>query len=229
MTALTQRATDDTPHVSDNLTWTAAILAGGRATRLEGRNKAALRVGRAAVLERQLTVLRAVVGRTVIIANDEAPYRSYDVPIIPDLVPGAGALGGVYTAIQSVWTAHTLVVACDMPFLSVSFLSHLVEAGRDVDIAIPRTVRGYEPLCATYSRRCAAFLRRRIEAKLLKISDVPASAGDLTIRELGPDEIAQYDRDDLLFFNINTADDYARAIDLEARFSVSLGGTTSSS
>jgi molybdenum cofactor guanylyltransferase len=198
--------------------WTAAILAGGQAKRLEGRNKAALRLGQSAVLERQLAVLRGVVDRTVIIANDEAPYRSYGVPIVPDLAPGTGALGAVYTAIQSVRAAHTLVVACDMPFLSVPFLSHLVEAGRDVDIAIPRTARGYEPLCATYSRRCAALLHRQIEAKQLKVTGLLASAQGLTVRELGPDEIAQYGRDDLLFFNINTADDYARAMNIEAAF-----------
>ena len=196
--------------------WTAAILAGGQSKRLDGRNKAALRLGGCPVLERQLAVLREVVDRTVIVANDEAPYRSYGVPIVPDLAPGTGALGAVYTAIQSVWAAHTLVVACDMPFLSVPFLSHLVAAGCDVDIAIPRTASGYEPLCATYSRRCAAVLRSRIEARQLKVSDLLASTQRLTIRELGPEEIAQYGRDDLLFFNINTADDYARAIAIEA-------------
>ena len=165
--------------------WVAAILAGGQAKRLEGRNKAALRLGREAVLERQLAVLRQVVDRTVIIANDEAPYRLYGVPIIPDLTPGAGALGGVYTAIQSAQAARTLVVACDMPFLSVPFLSHLVEAGRDVDIAIPRAAHGYEPLCATYSQRCAAVLKSRIEAGQLKVADVVANPQGLTIREIG--------------------------------------------
>ena len=195
---------------------TAAILAGGQATRFGGRNKAALRLGRDVVLERQLAVLRRVVDRTVIIANDGSPYRSYGVPVIPDLAPGTGALGGIYTAIQSASTAHTLVVACDMPFLSAPLLAHLVEAGRDVDIAIPRTSRGYEPLCATYSRRCAPLLQRRIEAKQLKVMDLLASDHGLSIRELGPDEIDQYGRDDLLFFNINTAEDYARAIDLDA-------------
>jgi molybdopterin-guanine dinucleotide biosynthesis protein A len=193
---------------------TAAILAGGNATRFGGRNKAALRLGPDVVLERQLAVLRRVVDRTVIIANDEAPYRSYDVPVIPDLAPGTGALGGIYTAIKSAPTAYTLVVACDMPFLSAPLLAHLVEAGRDVDIAIPKTSRGYEPLCATYSRRCAPVLQRRIEAQQLKVTDLLASDHGLSIRELGPDVIDQYGREDLLFFNINTAEDYAKALEL---------------
>ena len=195
---------------------TAAVLAGGQATRFGGRNKTALRLGPDAVLERQLAVLRRVADQTVIIANDPTPYRSYGAPIIPDLAPGCGALGAIYTAIQSTSASHTLVVACDMPFLGVPFLAHLIEASRDVDIAIPRTARGYEPLCAVYSRRCAAVLQRRIEAKQLKVADLVASDHGLVIRELGSDEIDQYGREELLFFNINTAEDYARAIDLDA-------------
>ena len=155
--------------------------------------------------------------RIVIIANDGTPYESYGVPIIPDLAPGAGAIGAVYTAVLSGSSAHTLVVACDMPFLGVPFLAHLIDAGRDVDIAIPRTAHGYEPLCATYSRRCAAVLQRQIEAKQLKVTDLLASDHGLSVHELGPDEIDQYGPDDLLFFNINTAEDYARAIDLDAQ------------
>src|SRR4051812_18653481 len=195
---------------------TAAILAGGLATRFGGRNKAALRLGRAAVLERQLAVLRRGGGPVVILPNDGTPYESYGVPIIADLAPGAGAIGAVYTAIVSGSSAHTLVVACDMPFLSVPFLAHLIDAGRNVDIAIPRTAHGYEPLCATYSRQCAAVLQRRIEAKQLKVTDLLVSDHGLSIRELCSDEIDQYGRDDLLFFNINTAEDYARAMDLDA-------------
>jgi molybdopterin-guanine dinucleotide biosynthesis protein A len=191
---------------------TAAILAGGRATRLEGRNKASLQVGGFTILERQLAVLRQVVDRTIIIANDPTPYHAYDVRIVPDLAPCSGALGGVYTAIMSSRSARTLVLACDMPFLAASFLAHLIEAGETADIAIPRTARGYEPLCATYSHRCAGVIRSRINAMQLKISDVFLSARrELTVREIGPHEIARYDHHSRMFLNINTAGDHARA------------------
>ena len=174
--------------------------------------------GRAAILDRQVAIPGAVVDRLVIVATDDAPYRSYGVPILLDLVPGAGPLGAVDTAIQSAPTARTLIVACDMPFLSVRFLTHLVAVGSDVDIAIPRTACGYEPLCATYSRRCASPLQRLLEAKRFKVTDVLAGTRGLTVRELGPAEIVPFGRDEMLFFNINTPDDYARAIDLAAEY-----------
>ena len=197
--------------------WTAAILAGGQSRRLGGRNKADLRLGDASLLDRQLALLREVVGPTVIIANDVQRYSACGVPVVPDLTPGAGALGAVYTAIQSAQTDRTLIVACDMPFLSVPLLAYLVAAGQASDIAIPRTARGYEPLCATYSRRCANGLLALIEAGRLRLSGVVGIPG-LLVRELGPGELASFGREDELFFNINTPDDYARATDLVGEY-----------
>ena len=195
--------------------WTGAILAGGRSRRLGGRNKAALTIGGATVLDRQLARLRRVVDRTIIVADDAASFAWTGLPVIPDLTPGDGALGALRTAIHAAQTDRTLVIACDMPFVSEALLRGLVDAGRAADIAIPRTARGYEPLCATYSRRCAGEMARLIGEQRFKLSEVALIPG-LIIRELGPDELEPFGPEELLFFNINTSDDYARAIDLDA-------------
>ncbi|HTL01917.1 MAG TPA: molybdenum cofactor guanylyltransferase [Vicinamibacterales bacterium] len=195
--------------------WTGAILAGGRSRRLGGRNKAALKIGDATVLDRQLARLRGVVDRTIIVAGDAAPFAWTGLPVIPDLRPGDGALGALRTAVHAAQTDRTLVMACDMPFVTEALLGYLVDAGRAADIAIPRTRRGYEPLCATYSRRCADEMARLIAERRFKLSEVALIPG-LIIRELGPDELRPFGPEELLFFNINTSDDYARAIDLDA-------------
>ncbi len=195
--------------------WTGAILAGGRSRRLGGRNKAALKIGDATVLDRQLARLRGVVDRTIIVAGDAAPFAWTGLPVIPDLRPGDGALGALRTAVHAAQTDRTLVMACDMPFVTEALLGYLVDAGRAADIAIPRTTRGYEPLCATYSRRCADEMARLISERRFKLSEVALIPG-LIIRELGPDELGPFGPEELLFFNINTSDDYARAIELDA-------------
>ena len=191
-----------------------AILAGGRATRLGGRNKAGLRLGQDTLLDRQLSIARRLTHRVIIIANDAGPFMECDVPIFGDVVPGSGSFGGVYTAICATGSARTLVLACDMPFITAAFLAYLMARGESVDIAIPRTSRGYEPLCATYSRRCVRMMRRRIDAGQLKISDAIADTEELTVREIGPAEIAPHDQPSRLFCNINTPEDYARALEL---------------
>jgi molybdopterin-guanine dinucleotide biosynthesis protein A len=199
--------------------WTGAILAGGRARRLGGLNKAGLilQPGGASVLDRQLARLRRVVDRTIIIANDAERFGGSGVPVIPDIVPDGGALGGLYTAVHAAGTERTLVVACDMPFVSERLLAHLVSVGGSVDIAVPRTARGYEPLCATYSRRSASELRRLIDERRFRLSDVALIPG-LNVHEVGRDELEAFGPEEVLFFNLNTPDDYVRAIDLDREY-----------
>jgi len=199
--------------------WTGAILAGGRARRLGGLNKARLILhpGSASVLDRQLARLRRVVDRTIIIANDAEPFSGAGVPVIPDLVPDGGALGALYTAVHAAGTERILVIACDMPFVSERLLAHLVSVGSSVDIAIPRTARGYEPLCATYSRRSATELRRLIDERRFRLSDVAAIPG-LNVHEVGRDELNAFGPEEVMFFNLNTPDDHTRAIDLDGEY-----------
>jgi molybdopterin-guanine dinucleotide biosynthesis protein A len=187
----------------------AAILAGGRARRLGGRDKSRIVVGGRTILARQLELLRRVVPRVVIVANDPGAFADAGVPVLPDAVPGCGSLGGIYTALTDA-AGPVLVLACDMPFVTEAFLARVVAAGCDagIDVAIPRGRDGYQPLCASYGPACAGPLRRRIEQGALKVVDLLA---DVRVREIGPDEIAPFDPDGLLLLNVNTAADVDRA------------------
>jgi molybdopterin-guanine dinucleotide biosynthesis protein A len=104
-----------------------------------------------------------------------------------------------------------------MPFVSERLLAHLVSVGGSVDIAIPRTARGYEPLCATYSRRSATELRRLIDERRFRLSDVARIPG-LNVHEVGQDELNAFGPEEVLFFNLNTPDDHIRAIDLDGEY-----------
>lgn len=194
-------------HISS---WTAAILAGGEARRLGRIDKSALVVGAASILDRQLAVLRGLTPHILIVASDRARVQAAPagVRLVVDRVPGAAALGGLYTALEEAATDQVLVMGCDMPFLNAPFVSYLAERGRDVDVAVPRDDRGRHPLCASYARRTAAHFRARIDAGALRVGD---ALEGLDVRELGPDELAPFNRDGRLLLNVNTPDDYARA------------------
>ena len=199
--------------------WTGAILAGGRSRRLGGLNKAGLilRPGGASILDSLLARLRRLVDRAIIVARDGDRFAAAGVPVVGDLVPDGGALGALYTAVHSAETERTLVVACDMPFVSEALLAHLIGIGRNVDIAIPRTARGVEPLCATYSRRCAAEIRGLLNERRFRVGDVARIAA-LQVREVSGDELRAFGSEEVLFFNLNTPDDHARAIELAAEY-----------
>ncbi|HXH06883.1 MAG TPA: molybdenum cofactor guanylyltransferase [Vicinamibacterales bacterium] len=187
----------------------AAILAGGRGLRLGGRDKAALPLGTARLIDRQIALLRPLVDEVfaVVARRAGAGAAPLGVPVVADVVD-AGALGALYTAVVRSPAERTLVVACDLPFLTAAFLRHLLEAAAGMDAAVPRTADGWQPLCACYTPACAAVIGRRIDAGALKVVDV---LPELRLREIGPDEVRRFDPDGWLLFNVNTPDDYARA------------------
>ena len=78
----------------------------------------------------------------------------------------------------------------------------------DADLVIPRTARGYEPLCAAWSAACAGPIRRRIQSGTLKTALV---VEELRVEEIGPEVLASCDPQGLLFVNVNTPHDYERA------------------
>jgi molybdenum cofactor guanylyltransferase len=183
----------------------AAILTGGRARRLGGADKSALRVGGRAILARQLDVLRTVTPHVFVVGRAPLDLPA-GIDVVPDRLPGAGALGGIYTAILASPHERTFVVGCDMPFVSESLVRRL--AAENADIVIPRTARGYEPLCAIYTRACAGKIRERIEHGELQASDLP---GGLHVVELGPDVLAALDPGGWMLTNVNTPEDHERA------------------
>ena len=188
----------------------AAILAGGRATRFGGADKASLVVGGLRIVERQLAAIGAVTDDVRIVANDAARYAALGVRVVPDLIAGAGPLGGLYTALVDARHDRVLVLACDLPFVPAALLERLaMESGtaQQVDAVVPRTARGLEPLCAVYWKACAGRAQAQIARGDLRMT---ALLADLHVRELGRDVLAPYDGE-ALFENVNTPHDYARA------------------
>ncbi len=145
----------------------AAILAGGKARRFGGTIKSTLPIGGVRIIDRQLAALGQVADPIFIVANDPAPFASLGIEVVPDVIPGCGALGGIYTAIVRSPQPRTLVVAGDLPGLPVALLERLVQPS-EADIVVARGPRGYEPLCAVYAAACAGPIRSRLEAGDLK-------------------------------------------------------------
>jgi molybdenum cofactor guanylyltransferase len=190
----------------------AAILAGGRARRLGGQDKRALRVGPTTILERQLAALDGLVDRVFVVGADPVAGGGPLPAVVADRLPNAGALGGLYTALCEAAGSHVLVVACDLPFVTTALLARLIGlADSTRDAVVPRSTDGLQPLCAVYARRLADEVRRRIESGRLKIQDL---LGTIRVREVGPAEIATFDLEGRLFFNVNTPDDLAEAVRL---------------
>jgi molybdopterin-guanine dinucleotide biosynthesis protein A len=127
-------------------------------------------------------------------------------PVVPDLRPGLGPLGGIYTALMHARTPLVLVLACDLPHVDTRFLAHLARSIGGAEVCLPRDARGWHPLCACYATRCAPQIAARLDAGHLKVIDAVAT---LRRVEIGPDELSTFDPSGLLLANVNSARDYA--------------------
>ncbi len=190
--------------------WSAAILAGGRARRFGGRDKSALVVAGRSILERQLTELMALTTDILIVGGSGPAPASATARVLADRVPGLGPLGGLYTALSEASGDATIVIACDMPYVSAPFLGHLLALTRDADAVVPHTDRGYHPLCAAYTRECLAPAAARLADGRLKMIDL---FEDVRVRVVTADEIGAFGHPNRLLANVNTPAEYG---DLEA-------------
>lgn len=189
-----------------------AILAGGAASRFGGRPKGLEMVGGERVVDRLAHVMHEALGHApLLIANDpEAARWDTGLRIAPDVLPGFGALGGIHAAVAQA-PAPVVAVAWDMPFVNVTLVRLLADAlagGPDAVLPASGGRRGMEPLCAAYGPACEPAIRRALER-----GDRRAVAfhEDVSVTVLPLEEVAQAGSPDLLFFNINTADDLAQA------------------
>ena len=137
------------------LTFTAALLAGGKSRRM-GRDKAFLPVeweGKSVPLwDRQLSVLKAVAPAELVISGPRKNGYSTSIPVYADEWHGVGPLGGIATCLNRINNGLLLVLAIDLPQVQPSFLQRLL-AGTEANCGIVPILNGrFEPLIAIYPK-----------------------------------------------------------------------------
>jgi molybdopterin-guanine dinucleotide biosynthesis protein A len=194
-----------------------AVLAGGGATRFGGKPKGLELIGGERILDRLVRVMTAALGEPpLLVANaPEAADWCPDLRTVADVRPGFGALGGIYTAVVES-PAPVVCVAWDMPFVSESLIESLAAGLERADAVLPQSDgrRGVEPLCAAYGPACEEAI-----ADSLAAGDLRAIGFHDRIRVgiLPLEQVRTFADPELLFFNVNTADDLAKADQLWRR------------
>ena len=200
---------------------TGVILAGGAASRYGGLPKGLECVGGRRIIDRVADVLSDVADDLLLVANhrDAAGWLP-GIPVQADLVPNAGGLGGIHAALHRARNP-VLIVAWDMPFVPAPLLRRLRELGDAADVAVPesdRSRRGVEPLCAFYAPACLPFIERSLTGGDLRVVGFHAY---VRVARLPASEVSAFGDPELLFMNVNTPEDLARA---EAHAATAHGG-----
>lgn len=189
---------------------TVCIQAGGQSSRM-GEDKALKNFLGRPLIQRVVERLSPIADELIVTTNSPEEYRFLGVPLFPDLRPGRGALGGLYTAIASASQPIVAVAACDMPFASAALLEAMSRllVTEEADVTIPKSDEGYEPIHAVYRRAtCLPAIEAALDADQWKvISWFPR----VKVRVLTPDEIKQHDPSGLAFWNVNTPEEFSKA------------------
>lgn len=182
---------------------TGIILSGGRNRRM-GENKAFIAVNGERLIDRTVRLFRAIFQEVIIVTTSPQDYLDQDAAVVTDILPGKGALGGIYTGLFWAREELAFVTACDMPSLNRTFLEHMISRSTGYDIIVPAPPDGLQPLHAVYARRCLPVIRRLIERDRLKITGFYPGHRLLTIP---PEVIGSFDPTGRMFLNVNTPED----------------------
>jgi molybdenum cofactor guanylyltransferase len=184
------------------------LLAGGESRRMKGVNKALLEVGGIPIVKRVVNTLAQVLKRTVVITNSPQDFAFLNLPMFPDLIPGRGSLGGLYTGLTACEGRCGFLVPCDMPFLNVHVIRYMVDIADKADVVIPRIYGKLEPLHAIYSPVCLPHIAQLVRESDLKIKNF---LDKVHVLEVPEHDLAVFDPDFQFIMNVNTPEDLQRA------------------
>ncbi len=176
-----------------------------------GENKALKPFLGRPLIQRVVDRLAPIADELLVTTNQPADLAFLQLPLIPDLKPGRGALGGLYTALASARQEVVAVVACDMPFASAALItaSTRILEQEAADVVIARTPEGFEPMHAVYRRlTCLPAIEEAIQADQWRVI---SWFSKVRVRTLTEQELARYDPGGTAFLNLNTPEEFSEA------------------
>lgn len=188
------------------------ILAGGRASRMGGGDKALLELGEGqTMLDAVIARLGPQVDGLALNANgDPARFARFGLPVLADPVPDypgplAGLLAGLDWAARA-GASHIVTAAADTPFLPADLVARLSRAAHDAGapLALAETDTGLHPTFGLWPVGLGDTVRTALEAGKRRLGVFALDAGAVRV------SFGEGQRPDP-FFNVNTPEDLAIA------------------
>jgi molybdopterin-guanine dinucleotide biosynthesis protein A len=192
--------------------YSAIILAGGHSSRM-GRAKAELPFAAGTMLDYVVTeMLRVFDDLLVALANrPDSAWESIGVRAVYDDVPGRGPAAALERALREIKFDRAFVCSCDVPFVNGDLARKLCDMLGDHDVLIPHVDGKLQMLHGVYRKKCAKILETMRTKGERRLHEVVNFAG---VRVVPEEEIRELDPEMLSFFNVNTPEDYQRALRL---------------
>ena len=146
--------------------YTGIILAGGQSSRM-GKEKGLIHWKGKTLIEHAIAILSPLCENIVISANNDH-FDSFGYPVVGDLFPGCGPMGGIFSALTKSETLNNLVIPSDTPFVTPDIYRHLISHTGSFDVIVPVDHDSfYQPLCAVYSRSVLPAMEAQINERIL--------------------------------------------------------------
>jgi len=187
---------------------TGVIQAGGKSVRMGGRPKALIELGGRPIIERVRDVVLPLVHDMLIVTNTPELYAYLGLPMVADVYPDHGSLGGIYTGLKAAAGDVAFTVACDMPFLHPDVVRLVVARAGEGDVVVPRVGAQHETMHAVYAKACLPHIEERLIAGRLKITGFFERVRVVEILE---SEIIPFSDPAVTFMNVNTPEELERA------------------
>ena len=141
-----------------------AIIAGGKSQRF-GSPKALARLDHNSLLDIAVAALESLTSEILIITSKERIFLRYDIPVVTDIVPECGPLGGIYTALVCSRTRWIATIPCDMPLLNAEVYRWLYTCKAQDRPIVARSEFGAEPLVAIWPKSVAPVIESLLKQK----------------------------------------------------------------
>ncbi len=187
--------------------WSAAILAGGRSTRM-GRNKALVTLAGVRLIDRARHIASQISDDVILVTRDSKVFSDFKGRVVEDHLPNRGPLCGIETALGHARHPHMFAMAVDSPFIEPDLVSYLAGFAPHYDAVYCMGPERAEPLIGFYCYSCSTALRQMQAEGVWQLFRLPNYAN---VRIVPYAEALKFDPQGISFFNINTPEDLKRA------------------
>jgi len=159
---------------------TGVVLAGGNSIRM-GQDKALLMLNGKPLIQHVAEALQAVFVEVIVSANT-ADYDFLGLPVIGDVYPECGPLGGIHSVLGSLKTPYIFTAPCDTPLLTPTTVETLLAGAVPDLITIASTADRLQPLVGVYPVGCHSGLDEFLACGQRKVMDFLAAKPYHTVR-----------------------------------------------
>jgi molybdenum cofactor guanylyltransferase len=183
------------------------ILTGGKSTRM-GTDKAFVVLDGRTLLSRILDLARSVT-HDVHIVGSKGKYSPF-ASVVEDFFPNCGPLGGIHAALRSSQKDLNLILAVDVPFVSLALLQYLITRARSssATVTVARSNEGWQPLCAIYRRQFADIAEKALREARYRID---ALFDETVVEVITAGDLEAAGFAERIFRNLNTPEDLSAA------------------